>query len=91
VEDILTLNKEVKKKIHNAINTKYSLNIVDAIFTSPIFSSRNFTAVSKIPTPSNMIILKKLTDAKILKLIEPRKGNKPSMYQFDELLEIAER
>jgi Fic family protein len=87
VEDILILNKEVKKKMHNAVNTKYSLNVVDAIFTSPIFSSRNFTAVSKIPTPSNMI----LTDAKILKLIEPRKGNKPSIYQFDKLLEITER
>jgi Fic family protein len=91
VEDILSLHKEMKEKIHFAINTKYSLNIMDAIFSSPIFSSKVFIQMSKTPKPTAMTILRKLAKTDILKIAEVKHGRSPAMYEFSRLLKIIER
>ncbi|MDR1926205.1 MAG: Fic family protein, partial [Endomicrobium sp.] len=78
VEDILILYKEMKEKIPNIINTKYTVNILDTVFTVPVFSSRKFLSISKIPAPTVKVILRKLVQAKILKLTEKAISRKPA-------------
>lgn len=88
-KSIIKLYNLKKEDIKSITRSQYSVNILDFIFSYPFFSSTQFSSKAGIkPTYANDI-LKKLTDGKLITLWKKGKGNRPSVYVFEDLIEIT--
>jgi hypothetical protein len=84
------LHREMERIIPSVTHSQYTPHIINAIFSSPIFSSRQFTATSKIPRPTAIGLLKKLEEKEILTILQPGQGSRPAFYGFPKLMAITE-
>lgn len=86
-KNVLSLYQSYKEKI-TSINSKYALNLLDAIFAHPVFSYKSIRETSKIKNPQTLIsLIKKFVEAGIVQESEPeRKRNK--LYAFGELMKL---
>jgi Fic family protein len=88
--DILALYESMKSLIPQVIRSQYSIAVIDTLFQRPIISSTNFLEISHIPPESGKRILQKLRDAGVIEVIREGKGRSPTIYQFSQLVQIAE-
>ncbi len=86
---VLNLYEEMKRKVVDATHSQYSLQALDALFNSPIFSTTDFQKNSKIPKASASRILSTLKEEGLIYTLREGRGNRPSSYVFDELIDIV--
>lgn len=86
-ESIQNLYEAMKIKFSQCLNSKWSLNALDFVFTYPIFLNSKFTQKSGIPAATVHKFIKVLLSNNFLVEIEPASGRRPAMYAFEPLLE----
>ena len=94
VTAIQALYEEMKLAIHTATHSQYSVHVLDAIFSKPIFRSSDLTAqlfrefgVHKKTTPG---LLRQMKEAGILRELQASSGRRPSTLCFPRLINLAE-
>lgn len=87
---VLDLYDEMKSRITNIVNSKYSIQALDALFEKPIISTPEFVNRSGIPKQSATRIINLLDENEVLDLIRESRGSKPAIYKFQEIVKIIE-
>lgn len=94
VTAIQALYEEMKLAIQEATHSQYTVHVLDAIFTKPIFRSSDLTAqlnrefgVHEKTTPG---LLRQMRDAGILRELEAGSGRRPATLCFPRLVNLAE-
>lgn len=91
-KQILNLYNEMKETIQKTTHSEYSLQILDTLFSTPIFNTRDFMKISKIKTKGTTSkLINKLILTGTIQLIEQGKGRTNSRYLFKKLLDIIEQ
>lgn len=88
--EIINLHRDMEQKIPDITHSQYSSHILRAIFSNPIFSSRQFVSISKIPKTTANGLLKKLEESEILVVLQPGQGRRPAYYGFPKLMDITD-
>jgi Fic family protein len=88
--DIINLHREMERTIPDITHSQYTPHIIKAIFSSPIFNSRQFVSTSKIPRPTAIGLLKKLEEREVLIVLQASQGRRPAYYGFPKLMAITE-
>lgn len=94
VAAIGALYEEMKRAIQEATHSQYTVHVLDAIFSKPIFRSsdlahqlaRDFGMHEKT-TPG---LLRQMRDAGILRELQPGSGRRPATLCFARLINLAE-
>jgi Fic family protein len=88
---MLELYEEGKKEFAAATQSQYAIAALDAFFKKPIINTSLFLKTTVIHNRgTGNDILKKLVNAKLIKLYKPSEGRKPAVYIFCDLLNIIE-
>jgi len=87
---IQNLYDRMKVQITDLTHSQHSVRILDALFDRPIFQSSGFVKRSEISRPTALSFLRKLRDAKILRVLHESSGNRSAVYAFPELLNTTE-
>jgi Fic family protein len=88
---ILELYNRMKLQIPEILHSQYSIRAVDAIFTRPIFKSRDFAEISGIPGKTAPRIVQELKDRGLLTVLREGRGQISAIYMFAELIDITEK
>ncbi len=94
VTAIQALYEEMKLAIHEATHSQYTVHILDAIFSKPIFRSSDLAqqlnrefGVHEKTTPG---LLRQLKEAGILRELQARAGSRAATLCFPKLINLAE-
>ena len=87
---ILELYNRMKLQVPEILHSQYSIRAVDAIFTRPIFKSKDFAKISRIPEKTAPRIVQALRDRGILTVLREGRGQISAIYMFSELIDITE-
>ena len=94
VKDIMALYEDMKLRIHEVTRSQYSVYLLDALFSRPIFKTTDVVSkfnkdygIHEKTTPG---LLKQLKDAGILMELEQSSGRRAAVLCFPELLNLAE-
>jgi len=88
---MLELYEKSKMEFAAATQSQYAIAALDTFFKKPIINTSLFlktTAIHNRGTGND--ILKKLVNAKLIKLLKSSEGRKPAVYIFCDLLNIVE-
>lgn len=85
---ILDLYEKMKQKISELTHSQYSIQCLDFIFSTPIFTTSNFQEESNVPKASASRLIRALEEESIIDCIERGAGRRPSKYIFKQLLKI---
>jgi len=88
-KSVLQLYENMKHTVVDLTHSQYALQALDALFNSPIFSSTDFQNNSSIPKASASRILSTLKEENVINLFQEGRGNRPSVYVFERLIEIV--
>ena len=77
-------------KVPEITGSRYSIQAIDAIFSRPVFNTREFSKASAIPKESTTKILRELRENQILDVLRQGKGRRPTTYIFNKLIEITQ-
>ena len=89
--NILDLYNRMKSQIQEAIRSQYLIQALDALFDKPIFTSNDFSKLSKIPRESSYHILNILKKEGIIVEQRPGQGQRAAILKFKELIDITEK
>ncbi|MFC7289675.1 Fic family protein [Herminiimonas glaciei] len=87
-ENIRNLYERMKQEFSDTLASKWSVSVLDFVFTNPVFRNNKFTSNSGIPTSSAAKFTRLLLDKKLLVEMESPSGRRPAMYAFEPLLEL---
>lgn len=94
VTDIQSLYEEMKLAIHEATHSQYTVHVLDAIFSKPIFRSSDLTVklaqefgIHEKTTPG---LLRQMKEAGILRELQASSGRRPATLCFPRLINLAE-
>jgi len=94
VTAIQALYEEMKLAIQAATHSQYTVHVLDAIFSKPIFRSSDLTAqlfqefgIHEKTTPG---LLRQMKEADILRELQPGSGRRPATLCFPRLINLAE-
>lgn len=94
VTAIQALYEEMKLAIQEATHSQYTVHVLDAIFSKPIFRSTDLTVklatefgIHEKTTPS---LLRQMRDAGILRELQSGSGRRPATLCFPRLINLAE-
>lgn len=91
INQILELSHNMKMVIQETTKSQYTANILDTIFSKPIFSTTTFSKFANIPNRKTAIsILQKLTEKNVIQLTREASGNRSNLYTFQNLLDIID-
>jgi Fic family protein len=94
VAAIQALYEEMKAAIHETTHSQYTVHLLDAIFSKPIFRTselaQRLTAEHGIHEKTAPALLRQLRDAGILREIQPGAGRRSATMCFPRLLNLAE-
>ena len=91
VKEIMSLYDEMKERVQNITHSQYTIQLIDAIFDRPIFSTSDFIDRTGIHKPTALGLLRQLREHEILQVHQEGRGRRPTVYGFDVLLNIADR
>jgi len=91
VRAIMSLYDEMKQLIHEQTHSQYSIQVLDAIFSRPIFKTTDFIQDAGIHKPTAMGLLRQLKTADVLKELQAGSGRRPAVLCFPALLTITEQ
>lgn len=87
---IVKLHQERRDWMVDATRSQYAVRALDWMFKRPIFSTPDFVRSADIPAPTARGIVRALRDQGMLSEMIPSAGQRPAVYAFAELLNIAE-
>ncbi|WP_281645777.1 Fic/DOC family N-terminal domain-containing protein [Parendozoicomonas sp. Alg238-R29] len=94
VKAIMALYEQMKHRIHDITHSQYSVHLLDALFSRPIFKTtdviQQFESAYGIHPKTTPGLLRQLKEAGILLEIKPGSGRRAAVLCFPELLELAE-
>ncbi|KAF1073552.1 Fic family protein [Methanogenium sp. MK-MG] len=85
---IIALYAVMKNAVPEILKSKYSVQVIDALFTRPIFTINDFVRDSGIPYDSGQKIIMSLKKNSVISVRKERRGQNPSVYEFSDLLAI---
>jgi Fic family protein len=88
-KDIISLYEKMKREIPKAVKSQYAVAAIDALFARPIFQSKHFISLSRIPRDSALRILRGLKKKGFINEIRPGKGRRAAVAVFSELIRIT--
>src|SRR5690606_30730817 len=77
-ERIRNLYEDMKIEFTDLLSSKWSLNILDFIFTNPVFRNNKFVNTTQIPAATAAGVIKKLTERGYLTQKEAAAGRRPA-------------
>ena len=86
---ILALYDEMKREIPEITRSPSSIQVLDALFERPYFSTTEFIKRTQIQSKNAMRILNKLTQQEILAVVHEARGRRPAVMQFSRLMNIV--
>lgn len=91
-KEITELYNNKKQEFIAVTHSEFAMNILDALFKKPVISGNELqqSACIKSTRTANSIF-KKLVDNDLITLSKSGRGNKSSIYSFDELIRISEK
>lgn len=88
------LYKEMKRAIHEATHSQYTVHILDEIFSKPMFSSSDLEEKLNleygIHEKTALGLLRQIRDAGILRELQSGSGRRPTTLGFPRLINLAE-
>ena len=94
VRKIMALYEEMKIKIHEITHSQYSVHLLDAIFSKPVFrvndTSKQLNYNYDIHEKTAANLLRKLKDAKLLTELQTGGGRRSATLCFPALINLAE-
>ena len=91
INQILELSNRMKNIIQETTKSQYTFNIIDTIFSKPIFTTSSFAKSANITNRKTAnSILQKLSEKQVLILIREASGNRGNLYAFQELIDIVD-
>lgn len=89
-KSIMTLHSEKKEKIREITKSKYSLDILDFLFSYPFFTASQLTEKTSINSKKySQDLVRKLKDEKLIKVVRKSSGRSPAVYVFSDLIRIT--
>ncbi|MCM2284931.1 MAG: Fic family protein [Desulfobacula sp.] len=88
-EDIKALYENMKTVFSDALSSKWSVNVLDFLFTNPVFRNNKFTIHSGIPTASAARFARVLLEKNIIVALEEASGRRPALYSFEPLMKLV--
>lgn len=88
-ESIKELYENTKVEFSELLASKWNLEILDYIFTNPIFRNNKFVKTTGIPNATATTIIKKLIEAEYLVTREEASGRRAAMYAFEPLMRLV--
>lgn len=94
VREIMALYDEMKSRVQDVTHSQYSIYLVDAIFSKPVFKSSDLTKQLSdqhgIHRQTAFELLKRLRNAEILQELRPGRGRRAVVLWFPELITLAQ-
>lgn len=88
-ESIKNLYETTKTEFSDLLSSKWNMEILDFIFTYPVFRNNKFVNTTKIPNATAVLIIRKLLDNGYLVLREESSGRRAAMYSFEPLMRLV--
>lgn len=88
-DEIDALYNDMTSKFRDTLNSQYSHDILDFVFTKPVFRNSNLTSHPDIPSQTAHRLSRLLVNEGILTEVEPAAGRRAAMLAFEPLLEIV--
>jgi Fic family protein len=86
---IRTLYETMKDVFRSVTASRWSINALDFVFSTPVFRNSRFTKMSGIPKQTAHRITTALQEGGLLTVIEPASGRRPALFAFEPLLSIT--
>ena len=94
VKEIMALYEAMKVKIHEITHSQYSVHLLDAIFSKPVFSTTDHAnqlcQEHNIHKQTTLGLLRQLRGANVLIELQPGSGRRAAILCFSELINAAE-
>lgn len=88
-EEIQQLYENTKNEFSELLASKWNMEIVDFVFTYPVFRNNKFVSQTGIPNTTAIPIIKKLLEQGYLVQKEAAAGRRSAMYSFEPLLNLV--
>ncbi|MDD4777502.1 MAG: Fic family protein [Fermentimonas sp.] len=88
-EEIQKLYEDMKQEFISLLSSKWNIEILDFLFTNPVFRNNKFVKGIGIPNATAALIIKKLLDTGILVQKEEASGRRAALYSFEPLMNLV--
>lgn len=88
-ERISGLYEDMKQRFSETLASKWTMQVLDYIFTYPKFRLPNLYRTTGIPEKSASKFIKRLLDEDLLYLQQEAAGRKPALYSFEPLMQLV--
>lgn len=88
-EQITGLYEQMKNPFSQALSSKWSIKILDFVFTNPIFKNSTLSKKSNIPPQSAARFTKALLKSNLIRVMVEPSGRRGTTYAFEPLLELV--
>lgn len=85
----MNLHSQKKEEIREVTKSKYSVDILEFIFSYPFFTAPQLTQRTSINSKYAQDLVEKLEDVKVVKLVRESSGRSPAVYVFEDLIKIT--
>ncbi|MDH5324388.1 MAG: Fic family protein [Gammaproteobacteria bacterium] len=90
-KNIHQLYDDMKQQFVDATHSQFALPALDAFFSRPIMNAPDFIKISGVSNRGTANgLLKQLLNKKLIKIVRPSSGRRPTIYAFPSLINIAE-
>jgi Fic family protein len=91
VQSVLKLYERVKERMFAMTSSRAVLPLLDAMFAKPVFQ---VSAMLKVPgmlqRPQLIVLLDRLVQGKVLRVLTPARGRRGAMYSLHELVKLCD-
>lgn len=88
---IIDMHERLKDQVIELTHSQFAVPLLDHMFERPIFPSNSLNKLPNKPTHATILVLiKKLKEARILKIIRKGSGRRPQILAFPELINLCE-
>ena len=90
-QSVLNLYDEMKTTVAESTRSPHAIQILDAMFSQPLFTINQFADIADIPKRTAARVLKRLSDNDILQVVAGGQGRLPTIFVFGQLIQEVER
>ncbi len=88
-EEIFDLYEQMKVSFSEVLSSKRSIQVLDFVFTNPIFKNKKLAKLPGISSQSAHRFTKTLLDKGIIQVVVESSGRRGATYSFEPLLELV--
>ena len=86
---IRELYEQMKLRFAELLRSQWSVQVLDYVFTSPVFYNSRFTTQAGIPAQTAARFSRILLEAGLLQTTSPASGRRSAIYRFEPLMELV--